>query len=151
MPQNRTNNSRFPSRFGGGWVSDVQYITECLCVLIARQQKVELFDQFWQKNPWNKIFRTQIPAAVNLLKEYAPDVIIAALQDRRFWQIKSLRARWLLDPVLKEKAAAQQVKDTAPIVVMEKTETVQRPMQRRCTTKSLFTLLKEVDNNGRPD
>lgn len=149
MAQDRTQASRFPSRWGGGWISPSQYITECLCVLIARQRKVELSDQFWQREPWNKIFRTQIPAAITLLKEYSPETVIATLRDQRCRKLQSLRARWLLDPILKEKAAEQKVKDTAPIVTMEKTETIQRPTQRRSpTTKSLFTLLKEAENDS---
>lgn len=150
MAKNRSDNSRFPSNKGGGWVSAAQYITECLCILIARQQKKQLGDQFWLNSPWDKIFKQQIPAAASLLKEYHPNVIIAALRDRRCWKIRSLRARYMLDPILKEKAAEQAVKDAAPVVIMEKMRTVQAPRQHQ-GKKSIIALLKEGDDAQRPD
>jgi len=146
MAKSRSEYSRFPSRYGGGNVTAGQYITECLCCLIARQQKKELGDQFWQKAPWDKVFRTQIPAAMELLSRYHPNVIIASLRDRRCWKIQSLRAKWLLEPILKEKDAEYRIQITAPQVIMEKTSTIQQPRHSVVKKKSLITLLKEVEN-----
>lgn len=153
MAKTRTEHSRFPSRYGGGNVTAAQYITECLCWLIARQDKKVLVDQFWKHAPWDHIFRNQIPAANALIQEYHPNVVIAMLRDKRCWKLRSLRARSIFEHVLREKAAEQLVKDSAPVVLMEKTETVQQPRKRVTTRKSLMTLLRESEksNESRPD
>ena len=150
MAKDRSEQSRFPSHYGGGWISAAQYLTECLCFLIARQQKKQLGERFWTQPYWARVFREQIPAANELLNEYSPGVILATLRDKRCWKIRSLRARYLLNPILQEKAAAQAVKDAAPVVVMEKTETVQksRPIKGK---KSIVALLKESENEPRPN
>lgn len=152
MAKDRTSTSRFPSKKGGGWVSGAQYITECLCLLIAWQEKKELADRFWQRPPWDKLFRSQIPAANELLQKYNVNVIIATLRDRRCWKVKSLRALWLLEPILKEKQAVydleQQQAANAPI--LQKTSTVQ-PQRKVTGKKSLLALLREAEKNERPD
>jgi hypothetical protein len=144
MAKNRTKSSRFPSNYGGGWVSPSQYLTECLCVLIAKQQKLELDDQFWNHEPWTKTFRHQVGLANKLLQTYPPEVILAQLRDRRVWKVRSFGAQWLLKPILEQKKRehdaqiAQQSQDQTT-----KKSTVQKP--RRITTgKSLFTSLKEA-------
>jgi len=151
MAKDRSEQSRYPSRYGGGWVSAAQYITECLCFLIARQQKKQLGERFWMQPYWAKVFREQIPAATTLLEEYLPEVVLGMLRDKRCWKIRSLRARSLFNHILQEKAAAQAVKDAAPVVVMEKTETVQKGRQRTSGKKSILTLLRESENEPRPN
>ena len=148
MPANRTDSSKFPSRYGGGWLSASQYITECLCFLIARQEKKQLCDRFWQHAPWDHVFRNQIPAANTLLEEFPAQVVIAMLRDRRCWKLKSLRARSIFNHVLREKMNEYKAKESAPKVLMEKTETVQanRP-QRIAGKKSIISLLQEIDNS----
>lgn len=150
MPENRTEKSRFTSRYGGGFISEAQYITECLCFLIARQEKKQLCERFWQYAPWDHIFRNQIPAANALLAEYPASVIIAMLRDKRCWKLKSLRARSLFNHILREKMNEYTVKENAPKALMEKTETVQASRQRK--GKSLISILRESEKNeSRPD
>jgi hypothetical protein len=45
---------------------------------------------------WDKHYRNQIPSAYKLLKKFAAAAIIAALQDRKAWNIYSLRAPHLI-------------------------------------------------------
>ncbi len=147
MATNRTEPSRFPSRYGGGWVTDAQYITECLCVLIAKKDRKELFDQFWNKEPWKAVFRRQVPLAVKLLKKHPPEVVLATLCDRRCWKIHSFGANWLLKPLLTEKQCeydAQQVQQSTSELV--NTSTVQKPRRILTGKKSMFHLLKEAEN-----
>lgn len=150
MAKDRTDDSRFTSRYGGGYVTDAQYLTECLCFLIARQEKKQLYERFWMHPPWDHIFRNQIPAANALLTEFPANVILAMLRDRRCWKLKSLRARSIFNHVLREKMAEHLVKENAPKVIMEKTETVQQPRQRIGGKKSLIALLKESENGKAP-
>jgi len=152
MATNRTESSRFPSNYGGGWVTPAQYITECLCVLIAKRERKDLTDNFWNNEPWNKIFVRQVGLAGKLLKQYPAEVILATLRDRRCWKINSFGAKWLLTPLLNEKQKeydAQQVQK--PETPMKKTSTVQKP--RRITTgkKSLFPQLKEAEHGEKEE
>ena len=149
MGKTRTDSSRFPSNYGGGWVTPAQYITECLCVLIAKAEKKQLYEQFWNHEPWKAIFRRQAPLANKLLKLHPPEVILAALRDRRCWKIRSFGANWLLKPLLAEKQrevdgqAQQQSK-----VELKKTSTTQKPRRMSSGKKSLFSQLKEVDDGN---
>jgi hypothetical protein len=145
MAKDRTNKSRFPSNYGGGWIAPAQYLTECLCVLIAKQEKRALLDQFWRNEPWTSVFRRQTPLAVKLLQEYDVNVILAALRDRRCWRIQSFGARWLLDPILKEKQReASAVAAQSTNKEMEKTSTVGKPRKKKMGGNSLLTLLKNL-------
>lgn len=145
MAKNRTDKSRYPSNYGGGWVSAAQYVTECLCVLIAKQEKKELQDKFWNKEPWNKIFRRQVPLAIKLLEEYHPEVVLSVLRDKKCRKIRSFGARYILDSLLKEKQReydaklAQQSGKTK-----EKTPTTQKPRKNSNNKKSLHARLRDI-------
>jgi len=146
MANNRTQASNFQSRYGGGFVSPPQYLTECLCILIAKAERKQLCDNFWNKAPWTSIFRRQVPLAVKLLKKHDAGVILAAMRDRRCWKMRSFGANWLLGPLLEEKQreqnaqVAQQSERT-----MTKTSTVAKPRRISKGKKSLFSQLKEAE------
>lgn len=143
MARERTETSRYPSNYGGGWITEAQYLTECLCVLIAKQEGKGLEDRFWQREPWTHIFRRQVPLALALLKDYPAKVVLNALRNRRCWKIRSFGAKWLLEPLLKEykrtyDAETMQQSDR----VMERTSTTQAPRRTSTKKKSLFEQLK---------
>jgi len=146
MATTRTETSRYPSRYGGGWVTHAQYITECLCVLIAKKKKKNLHDQFWNQEPWKAIFRRQVPLAIKLLKQYHPEVILGVLRDRRCWKVHSFGANWLLKPLLIEKQRAHdaQIAQQSDTVLTD-TSTVQKPQRITTGKKSLFSQLKEAE------
>lgn len=147
MAKDRTEKSRFPSNYGGGWVSKSQYLTECLCVLIAKRERTELFDQFWNREPWKAIFRRQVPLAIKLLKKHPPEVVLAALRDRRCWKITSFGANWLLKPLLTQKQREYDVRLTKqPTTELTETSTVQKPRRNTSGKKSLLELLKKAEN-----
>lgn len=145
MAQNRSEDSRYPSNYGGGWVTPAQYLTECLCVLIAKNEKTGLLDNFWNQEPWTTIFRRQVPLAVKLLKEYPAEVILAAMRDRRCWKMRSFGARFMLDPLLKQKDRERKAKEAQQSgTTMTKTSTVQKPQRIRRGKKSLYSKLKDL-------
>lgn len=146
MGEKRTAKSKFPSRYNGGHVTGAQYLTECLCVLIARREKTELFDQFWNKEPWKAIFRRQVPLAVKLLKKHPVEVILATLRDRRCWKINSFGANWLLKPLLTQKQRELDAKIAmqSEAIVLAETSTVQKPRRVSRNKKSMFAKLKEI-------
>lgn len=148
MAKQWTSNSRYKSNFGDGqelFVTPAQYLTECLCVLIARHDKVMLVPQFWKYSPWDKLFMQQIPTANSLLDEYPPEVILSALRDRRCWNIRSFRAKYILIPVLKDKMAEYEAQmKLVEESVMTKTATDQKP-RKPMGSKSILSKLKELD------
>ena len=143
MPEKRSDKSRFQSRFGCGFISDSQYITEMLCILIAEQEKKSLYDFFWKQPPWDKIFRTQVVAAGNLLKKWDISVVVAALKDYRCNKIRSFRANWLLEPILREKQAIINNKEAvAETVIIEKSSTTELPRKPITQNQSLLAKLR---------
>jgi len=148
MGKNRTDASRYPSRYDGGWVTQAQYITECLCVLIAKAEKKDLQPKFWKHEPWESIFRRQVPLAVKLLKKHPIEVILSAMRDKRCWKMRSFGANWLLGPLLAEKQRAHDAQLAQQSdKVLTKTSTVQQPRRPKKKTgkKSLFSQLKEAE------
>ena len=89
MAKEYTEKSGFPSQYGAGFISPAQYLTEKLCVRIARLQKKDLPDHFWELPEWNKLFRRHIVEANKLLKNYEINVILAALKDKMVWNMTS--------------------------------------------------------------
>ena len=145
MAKQRSEKSSFPSRYDGGWVSPAQYLVECLCVLIAKCEKKNLQSNFWNNEPWKAVFRRQVPLAVKLLKEYPAKVILAAMRDRRCWKMRSFGARFMLDPLLKEKMREHKAQESQQSgEIMEKTSTVQKPQRVKRGKKSLFAILKDI-------
>lgn len=143
MSKNRTEKSRYPSRYGGGWISPAQYIVECLCFLIARQEKKELRDKFWNDKSWNVLFRNQISAANKLLEKYPAEVILDTLRDRRCWKLRSLRANFLLGPILEEKKKIYDRKQSN-ITETEKTPTNEQPRKVQKKKKTTLEKLREL-------
>ena len=130
------------SRYGGGYISSAQYITECLCFLIARQDKTELYDQFWKDEPWATIYKRQIPGASKLLKEYPAEVIIVMLRDKRCWKLRSLHAKSFFGHILAQKQREYDLKERAPSITTKKVDTMQKPPKRNNVGPSLISKLK---------
>src|SRR5688572_19284903 len=105
MAVNESEESRYQSSYGGGWVSAAQRIAEIMCERQAKSKKVDLPPKFWNLPTWKRSFMQQILAANSLLKVYKPKSILSALklQPKAF----SLRAPWLI-AVIKEQEAKQE-------------------------------------------
>lgn len=140
MPNHRTDKCCWLSRYGDGktYVTAAQYITEYLCEIIAKSSHKTLCSHFWKLPEWSKLFRSQIPAANMLLTKYPAKSIILALQDRRCKNLRSLRALWLLEPVIKSKL---YIKDDVVLTsdTIIKNEEVQQP--RINESKTMFERL----------
>jgi hypothetical protein len=128
-----SDKSRFLSQYGNGYISGPQYLSELIC---SRKAKVlknsDLPAHFHQLDEWKKEFRSQIPSAVKLLKQFSIKAILRAL-DR--WECKktySLRSPFLLRYIVEEQgkviiedeakqlAAEQPILDVPPADVNEK-------------------------------
>lgn len=142
MAKERTEDSRYKSRYGGGFITDAQYLTECLCFLIARQQREDLCDNFWKNEPWKTVFRKQIPGAEKLLKEYPAEVILMMMRDSRCHKIKSFHARSLFNHILVQKMREYELKNKQEEhVVQEKPDVMQKP-PKRGNSSSILSKLK---------
>lgn len=102
MADNKTTKSKYQSRYGGGYITAAQYITELTCEHAARATKRNLADFFWNDPIWKKDFLAQLNHANKLLKIYEPATIISVLQSKtlRYKKLTSLGAKWLLEPLL---------------------------------------------------
>jgi hypothetical protein len=83
MPENRSDKSRFESRFGGGFVSVAQYLAENMCDRTARKERTALPAKFWQLPAWKQRFLMQVTLANRLLAKYDSTAIIRALKTPR--------------------------------------------------------------------
>ena len=131
MPE-RSDKCRWPSRFGGGFLADAQYLAENMCDRKARKQGTTLGFKFWDKsNPvWQREFLLQARHATSLLKLYSVEAIVRALRAPKGKTVYSLAAKWL-DPLIKEeqikldvarskqesRLSQQPEPDTSPMVI----------------------------------
>lgn len=146
MAKNRTNKSTFKSIYGNGFVTPAQYLTEALCFLVARQKGIDLPDQFWNDQDWRKFFRHQVTMANKLLKDYDIQAILKALKDRRVKnKIKSLGARFMLDPIIREYQKEIDHQKSKPIQETPKKPTNIKP-KKKTGSKSIISRLKDLDS-----
>ena len=125
MPENRTAESPFQSRFGGGWISASQYLAENMCDRMARKERTALPAKFWSTSAlWKKTFLVQLRFANSLLKLYSVAAIIDGLKHPKGKNVYSLGARFL-DPLIKDeqerldRQAAELAKVVASIPQVE--------------------------------
>lgn len=148
MAKNRTNKSTFSSIYGNGFVTPAQYLTEALCFLVARQKSINLPDRFWENEEWAKFFRHQVTMANKLLKEYDIQAILKALKDWRIKnKIRSLGARFMLDPIIKEYQKEIDHQKARPLQKTPKGRIDIKP-QKKAGRKSIVSRLKDLDRDS---
>lgn len=104
MAENRTAKSCFPSRFGKGWITAAQYISELVCERRFKHEGKDVIPEFWNKPDWAKTFQYQIRLANALLKIYSDRAILNALNSKEGTSIFSLNNRFL-DGIIEREAA----------------------------------------------
>ncbi len=82
MSKSQTPKSNFPSRYSTGFISPQQFVVECLCELIAKQDRKKLPYKFWDLPEWNKIYRQHITVCNRLRRTYPIEVILETLKDK---------------------------------------------------------------------
>lgn len=137
---------KFNSLYSTSKVTAAQYLTECLCWLVAKQEKKELPEKFWNQPYWNKFFRRQVGLANKLLKDYDVEVVISALKDRRLWNLKSFGAKYKLEPILKEKQKSFDIQKSKSIGKPKtpKFSVKQKPRSKN-SNKSVINRLKDLE------
>ncbi len=102
MADTQSDKCPWESRFGGGFISNAQYLAETMCDRMARKEGRELQFHFWNLDLWKRKFLLQVRAANSLLKVYDCFAIIRALKTTEGKRIYSLGAKWLV-PIVKLK------------------------------------------------
>lgn len=139
------------SRFAGGFISNAQYLAECMCDRMARKDGRELPCKFWNLDLWKRKFLLQVRAANSLLKVYDCSAIIKALKTNEGKRIYSLGAQWLV-PIVKteqEKIRLREIarKELQPAVeVAAPVETKNEPPRPSFPAKrTALSILKELE------
>tara|TARA_R110000824_G_scaffold9415_4_gene42135 strand:+ start:27629 stop:28072 length:444 start_codon:yes stop_codon:yes gene_type:complete len=146
MGKKRTGKSTFKSIYSDGFVTPAQYLTEALCFLIARKRGQNLSDKFWEDAEWAKFFRHQVSLANELLQEYDIKAILSALKDRRIKnKIRSLGAKFMIVPVIKEYQKKLNYQNNRDLEVTPKAETTEKP-RKPIGNKSILSRLRDIDN-----
>jgi len=148
MAKSWSQASKYESKYGGGYVTPAQYLIECLCVLIARQNKIQLAHKFWDDPYWANIFKVQARPIKELLAVYPHPVILETLRDSRCWKLRSFGAKWLLLPILKQKLKIFNAQHYTEHTTLT-THRVDQPPRKPPGKHSLLKKLKDID--GRKD
>ena len=154
MAKSRSETSRYPSNFGGGHVTAAQYCTEQLCALIAHQNKQTLPQEFWKADPkWEKFFRQQAKPVNDLNKKYGAEAVVAALKDKRCARMRSFRATFIIEPVIRKKLREIKVQQAQPLAeAVEPASTTAKPRKpSKPRGQSLFGRLREIEHGKEED
>ena len=102
MAKEKTKKSCYESKFGGGWISEGQYLAEIMCQRFALSQKESLGNKFWEDKYWLKKFLLQTKHANDLLKQYKIEYILKALEQPDDKKVYSLGLHSVLIPLIKK-------------------------------------------------
>ena len=158
MGKNRTEKSKWPSQYGTNedgstrYITAAQYCIEQLCAIIAHQNKQTLPPEFWKANKkWARFFSEQSKPINALLKRYGAEAVVAALNDKRCKRIRSFRALFIIEPVLKQKLKEIKVRKAQSLSeVVQPASTTSKPRKPlKPRGQSLFSQLREIEYNKR--
>lgn len=136
---------KYPSKYSNGKsVSAAQYITEIICEHKAKKDKKDLHYRFWTTPSWSKFYRDQISSANKLLKDYAPEDIILALNNQKAQKIYSLRAPFL-KPIIDQAKDENSKKNKILSKNLDRTEKVK--FRKHVPNKNIISTLEDLENN----
>lgn len=142
MAKDRSDKSRYHSRYRGGYVSASQYIAELICEKKASCDKKELPVKFWFVGEWKKFYSFQVVLASRLLKTFEPKAIIMALMRKESYKTYSLGS-----PFIKKLIQEEQTKlDNAEEVEATKFEDIDINAVPQHNVKTKLDKLLELDN-----
>jgi hypothetical protein len=100
---------KYKSKYTDKLITTAQHLAEMMCERMARKDKKELAEQFWNKPPWKRTYLHQVQIAHGLLKLYAEEAILNVLAKNP--TVYSLNAQFL-DPYFKaEQERLQHIED----------------------------------------
>lgn len=141
MAKERSLNSKYESRHGGGWITPAQFLAELMCERFAKQNRQDIPPKFWYKQPWKKEFFKQLSLANKLLEKYDPALISKALRSQDGKKIFSLGAPWLIKLIEYEEYKFKEA-DKGKVEVIESL-----PVKKSFVSKkSTLSKLKDIEN-----
>lgn len=133
MARNCSENSRYESRYGGGWVAPQQILAEVMCERIAAKEKTSLPAKFWDLPRWKKHFLMQLRLALKLLEKYHPSILSRGIRSNEGRKAFSFGAPFLKDVFDREQekydaemVSLQSAQPPLPVETIV-TEVVSRP------------------------
>lgn len=141
MAKDRSINSKYQSRHGGGWITPAQFLAELMCERFAKKNGQDIPPKFWYKEPWKKEFFKQLSIANRLLEKYDPAIISKALRSPEGKKIFSLGAPWLKKLIDYEEYKFKEVN----IEKIEESK-VLPTKQSFIIKKSTISKLKDIEN-----
>jgi len=142
MAKQRSDDSKYESRHGGGWITPAQFLAEVMCERTAKENLEELPIKFWNKPRWKKEFFKQLNLANTILKDHDAAVVSKALKSKEGKKIFSLGAPWFKKLILLEEKNFKEISS-----LTESKEAVELPIRKTFQqSKSLIKRIKELDN-----
>ena len=141
MAKERSDNSKYQSRHGGGWITPAQFLAELMCERFAKKNGQDIPPKFWYKDPWKKEFFKQLSIANRLLEKYDPAIVSKALRSPEGKKIFSLGAPWLKKLIDYEEYKFKEVN----IEKIEESK-VLPTKQSFIIKKSTISKLKDIEN-----
>lgn len=141
MAKDRSTNSKYQSRHGGGWITPAQFLAELMCERFAKKNGQDIPPKFWYKEPWKKEFFKQLSIANRLLEKYDPAIISKALRSPEGKKIFSLGAPWLKKLIDYEEYKFKEVN----IEKIEESKALPTK-QSFIIKKSTISKLKDIEN-----
>lgn len=141
MAKQRSNNSKYESRHGGGWITPAQFLAELMCERFAKKNGQDIPPKFWYKDPWKKEFFKQLSIANRLLEKYDPAIVSKALRSPEGKKIFSLGAPWLKKLIDYEEYKFKEIN----IEKIEESK-VLPTKQSFVVKKSTISKLKDIEN-----
>jgi hypothetical protein len=137
----------YTSRYTDRKITAAQRIAEIVCEKLADKEKKVLTDKFWNKPEWEKVYKQQLYLANSLLKLYSAEAIIAALRDKRAYDVYSLGADFVLDKIFQEEQAKIDNREANMIAPPEQ-ELVKELPRQPVKKKSIYSKLMRLDDDG---
>ena len=122
---------KYTSKYTDKQITASQFLAEAICEKIARKEKRDLFNKFWNNSYWAKEFKKQVILASRLLKTYSVKSILYALNHRRSYKVYSLGAKYILEPLMKEQEKKSNLKIEPKITVSNDNKDVRPFFQKK--------------------
>ncbi len=135
MAKKRSDKTPYKSKYGGGFISSAQYISELVCENRAHRNGQQLVARFWNTKKWKNIFRYQLILAHGLLKIYAHNKLTSVIRETP--SIISLRTPILDDLIQKHKIISN---NPSPIKNIDTKQKPKKPFISK-KKKNLWSIL----------
>lgn len=151
MAENRSEKSCYESRFGGGWISSAQFLSENMCNRKSRATgSGDLPPKFWEDSYWVKQFLLQVKHANELLGKFEMSDILCALRHPDAKKVYSFGLKSVLEPLIKRAQKLRLSQETQVATKSNQSEptpsvdTTQKP-RVPFGTKSKLQSLRDLD------